>query len=181
MLQGASSDSFPLARNALRSAIAATDKELFECQQTREEWLVNSIQWKRHLYYDQLTKLQSIYHRLLRTAASRTLEMRTVKAHSFGQKHASRLMDGILKKHGAMAKDVKLFNEILKELPSEHAPHKLSLAAFKGTEDLTPGLKSEKARDALFHLHVLKSDLLGTLEGPKSYWARSGYVRVGIA
>lgn len=166
---------------ALASAEKATNEALEQAGQTRQLWEEGGTEWKRQFHFEQLTKLKTIYSRLLKLAASRTLELRTVKAHSFGQKQAKALMGGIFKKRAAMAKDIELFNEILKDLPAEHAPHSLKLAAFNFADDVTPGLHSEKARDTLFHLHVLKSDILGTLDAPNSFWARSGYVRVGIA
>ncbi|RPA81065.1 hypothetical protein BJ508DRAFT_326676 [Ascobolus immersus RN42] len=172
---------FRQQRSAAAAATTAVDVALQERGQTREMWEKGKVEWNRQFHYDQLGKLKEIYSRLLRTAASRTLEMRTVKAHSFGQKQAKALMGGIFKKRAGMAKDIDLFNKILEDIPSEHAPHKLKPEAFNGADDLTPGLHSERARDALFHLHVLRSDLLGTLDGPQSYWARSAYVRIGIS
>lgn len=148
---------------------------------TRDEWKKDGPRYKKQFNFAKLTELQLIYNRLLFAAASRTLELRQVKANTFGGKPAAKLMDGIHKKHAAMSKDIRKFNDVLKLLPPSYAPHVLTLAAFKGTDDVTPGLKSEKARDALFHLHVLKTDLLGSKASIRSYWSSSENVRVGIS
>lgn len=169
--------------SAAKKATEKVNAELARINAVKADWEEGTDNYKKQFRNAKLTELRVIYNRLLRHNASRTLEMRRVKARTFSGKQAGKMWNEILSKHSAMQKDIDKFNAVSKLLPAEFQPGLLTLAAFKGTEDAnTPGSKSEQARDALFKLHLLNSDVLGTT-GPDStsYWAGSDKVRVGIS
>lgn len=164
----------------VRNAEAETDRQLLILGSPRSEWEEGKPLFDRQSQFKKLSELKSIYSTILKSAASRSLALRRVKAHVFGGKSSSRLMSSIHKSHASMSKDIEKFNKLIDQIPG-YEKHKLKLESFNGADDLTPGMESEKARDVLFHLHILNTDLLGTTEGPRSFWASSEKVRVGIS
>ncbi|RPA84876.1 hypothetical protein BJ508DRAFT_303276 [Ascobolus immersus RN42] len=164
----------------VKNAIAVTDRQIAILHSDRSEWVKGKPLFDRQFQFQKLAELKSIYSTILQSAASRALALRRVKAHVFGGKSSSRLMSSIHKSHASMSKDIAKFNKLIEQVPG-YEEYKLKLESFNGADDLTPGMESEKARDVLFHLHILNTDLLGTGDGPRTYWAASEDVRVGIS
>lgn len=152
---------------------------------TKED-LGPGLLWARQHHFEAVTKVSTIYQRLLQSAAARSLEFFQLKAQVTGQKERDHVMYGMLSRYGAMETDIKAFNAAIKELPDRYRPKDLDMAAFVDTDapdTLGPdGRPLPHARDALFFLELCKAELLlgKSAHGPKDIWASSADVRVGI-
>ncbi|RPA70673.1 hypothetical protein BJ508DRAFT_316319, partial [Ascobolus immersus RN42] len=144
--------------------------------------------WGRYFCFDVVAKLESYYQRLLFLAAQRNMEYRELRGRARGLKEAEAILAAIHSKHPAMQTLVTNFNDEALKLPTKLRPPTLQLDAFKGVDPWdeeiivseTGESTAESSRDALFALHLSRTEIIDPDCVPTSPWARSNAVRMGI-
>lgn len=168
----------------LDRAKKATDDLLDRSTTNRADWQKGQRLWDEHNNMRVIANLELIYHRILRSAASRAMEFRNLKGRVSGRKQAERMLRMLMSRYPAMERDIQAFNTQLDSLvilSGLQKPPRLSMAAFRESTGEDQGV-GPKARDALFQLQLCKSSLfLGSqLDGSKELWAMFPNVQTGI-
>lgn len=172
------------ARDKLKRQQEATDKVLADRGSTRDLWAEDNHLFRKYQVSEATSKLERIYRRILRQAASRSLEMRELKARTSGHKKAAEIVKAIQKKYPQIDADIKEFNQVSATITDDTLrPPELTMAAFIASDDDSD--IGDKARDALFSLHLLRTTILLGMEDEafrtsSELWARSALVRTGI-
>ncbi|RPA72508.1 hypothetical protein BJ508DRAFT_314699 [Ascobolus immersus RN42] len=155
-----------------------TDALLSVRGQTRAAWFSpDSILWAQYHDQDTLFKLEQTYQKLVQAAGARAMKHRQLHSQSNGNKVSKKIVDQLFKHTPVMQGLVKTFNELGSKLSPGLKPPTLQLDAFKGVDELD---RAESARDSLFALHVLRSQVADLDCVPTYLWSRFAAVRHGI-
>lgn len=164
---------FDNAQQAANQAIADAGYE-------RQHWEVGKVSWVRAKNLEVVARLELVYLRILKAAASRSMEFRHLKSRVTGRKESERMLKRLMSRYPKMERDIKTFNQLASALDTRFRPAHLSLADFREATAEDRG-NGAGARDALFQLHLCTTELIGSdPRGPNELWAVCPEVRAGI-
>lgn len=166
-------------RERKEEQVAKSNQLITNAGQNRALWGKNGVLWNRYTHLETVAKLEVIYHKILKAAASRAMEFRNLKGRVSGRKQAEKMLRALMSRYPAIEREIKAFNQVAASLPKRFRPAPLTMAAFR--EATSDDVNGGKARDALFYLHLCRNDLLHeSTSGPKDFWSVCVAVREGI-
>ncbi|RPA81576.1 hypothetical protein BJ508DRAFT_306408 [Ascobolus immersus RN42] len=158
-------------RERKEEQVAKTNGLITNAGQNRALWGRNGVLWNRYSHLETVAKLEVIYHKILKSAASRAMEFRNLKGRVSGRKQAEKMLRALMSRYPAIEREIKAFNQVAVSLPKRFRPAPLTMDAFR--EATSDDVNGGKARDALFYLHLCRNDLLHeNASGPKDFWSK---------